>query len=296
MTSFGDHLRQAREAKNITIQEIAASTKISSRALQALEKEQFDQLPGGIFNKGFVRSYARYVGLDEEKTVAAYMEAAKATEPEPDLEAMQAQVAANAAKDLSMWNSVTVVGIVALVVALGLGGFWLREQRKEAREQATAERAAASREAQTAVAPVAPMQDAAPSTASTTQAQDATQGNTASNPAMAGTTQSADPVGNANTELEARAGESEPVEVSIQATQRAWISVRSDGKNVESVTLDPDNPDLRSRNYKARERLLLVVGNPAGLTVTYNGKPAGTLGAEGRRATITFTPEGIEKQ
>ena len=86
------------------------------------------------------------------------------------------------------------------------------------------------------------------------------------------------------------------MEVSISATKRAWISVKSDGKTVESVTLDPDKPELRSRSYKAKEKLMLVVGNPAGLTVTYNGKPTGSLGPEGQRETITFTPQGMEKQ
>jgi hypothetical protein len=92
------------------------------------------------------------------------------------------------------------------------------------------------------------------------------------------------------------ADETAPVEISISATKRAWISVKSDGKTVESVTLDPDKPELRSRSYKAKEKLMVVVGNPAGLTVTYNGKPTGSLGPEGQRETITFTPLGIEKQ
>ena len=68
MALFGQNLRQARQARNITLQEIAATTKVSSRALQALEDEHFELLPGGVFNKGFVRAYARCVGLDEEKT------------------------------------------------------------------------------------------------------------------------------------------------------------------------------------------------------------------------------------
>jgi len=54
VATFGQKLRQAREAKNITLAEISATTKISTRALQALEWERFEQLPGGIFNKGFV--------------------------------------------------------------------------------------------------------------------------------------------------------------------------------------------------------------------------------------------------
>ena len=77
MASFGEHLRQAREERSLTLQEISASTKISSRSLQALEDEHFDLLPGGIFNKGFVRAYARCVGLDEEKILAEYLAAAK---------------------------------------------------------------------------------------------------------------------------------------------------------------------------------------------------------------------------
>lgn len=87
-----------------------------------------------------------------------------------------------------------------------------------------------------------------------------------------------------------------PVEISISATARSWISVRSDGKGVETLTLDPDKPEARSRHYTANEKLMLVVGNPAAVSVTYNGKPTGMLGSSGQRATITFTPEGMEKQ
>jgi len=60
----------------ITLEEIATSTKIGTRSLRALEEEDFDQLPGGIFNKGFVRAYAKYLGIDEEQAVADYLTAA----------------------------------------------------------------------------------------------------------------------------------------------------------------------------------------------------------------------------
>ena len=62
--------------RNISLDEIAATTKIGTRLLRALEDEQFDQLPGGIFNKGYVRAYAKYVGIDEEQAVADYLQAA----------------------------------------------------------------------------------------------------------------------------------------------------------------------------------------------------------------------------
>ena len=122
--SFGEQLRQAREAKHITLQEIAATTKISCRALQALEDEHFNQLPGGIFNKGFVRAYARYVGLDEEKMLAAYLAAAKVDgSPETDMQAMSSQVAtARAGARDSSVSGTTVVGIAGPDRGPGAGG------------------------------------------------------------------------------------------------------------------------------------------------------------------------------
>ena len=70
MGSFGDRLKKAAGAKSISLDDIALSTKIGTRMLRALEEEKFDQLPGGIFNKGFVRAYAPHVGLDEEQTLS----------------------------------------------------------------------------------------------------------------------------------------------------------------------------------------------------------------------------------
>src|SRR5262252_10414928 len=83
MGSFGDRLKKQREQRSISLDDISLSTKIGTRMLRALEEEKFDQLPGGIFNKGFVRAYARHVGLDEEQTLAGYMTAAGAVQPGP---------------------------------------------------------------------------------------------------------------------------------------------------------------------------------------------------------------------
>ena len=74
MGSFGEDLKKAREAKGVTIDAIAAATKITTRYLQLVEQEKFDQLPGGVFRKSIVRSYARAAGLDEDAWVARYLE------------------------------------------------------------------------------------------------------------------------------------------------------------------------------------------------------------------------------
>lgn len=72
MGSFGENLRREREMRGVTLEEISDSTKISVRFLDALESEEFSKLPGGIFTRSFIRSYANYLGLDPEQVLGEY--------------------------------------------------------------------------------------------------------------------------------------------------------------------------------------------------------------------------------
>src|SRR5205807_4327347 len=74
-SSFGEKLKRERELRSISLDEIANSTKIGTRMLHALEEEEFCKLHGGIFNKGFVRAYAKYLGIDEEQAVVDFLNA-----------------------------------------------------------------------------------------------------------------------------------------------------------------------------------------------------------------------------
>jgi cytoskeleton protein RodZ len=76
-TPFGENLRREREMRGVSLEEISAATRIGTRFLQALEADQWDQLPGGVFNRGFIRAVARYLGLDEDSLVAEYALEAK---------------------------------------------------------------------------------------------------------------------------------------------------------------------------------------------------------------------------
>jgi cytoskeleton protein RodZ len=69
---FGDELRRERELRDVTREQLALVTKISVRQIEALEKGRFDILPALVFSRGFVRSIALHLGLDAERTVAAY--------------------------------------------------------------------------------------------------------------------------------------------------------------------------------------------------------------------------------
>ena len=68
--NFGERLKRERELREVTLEEITSATRIGPRFLEALENEEWEKLPGGVFNRGFVRSIARYLGLDEEAIAA----------------------------------------------------------------------------------------------------------------------------------------------------------------------------------------------------------------------------------
>jgi cytoskeleton protein RodZ len=70
--NFGERLKRERELREVSPNEVVVATRISLRFLEALENEDWDKLPGGIFNRGFVRAIARYLGLDEEDLLAEY--------------------------------------------------------------------------------------------------------------------------------------------------------------------------------------------------------------------------------
>jgi len=70
--NFGERLKRERELREVSLEEITSATRIGPRFLDALENEDWEKLPGGVFNRGFVRSIARYLGLDEEALLAEY--------------------------------------------------------------------------------------------------------------------------------------------------------------------------------------------------------------------------------
>lgn len=79
MASFGETLKRERESRNISLREIAETTKINIRHLEALEADRFTALPGGVFNRGFVRAYADYLGIDADTAVRQFLEAMSAS-------------------------------------------------------------------------------------------------------------------------------------------------------------------------------------------------------------------------
>jgi len=76
--SLGEQLRRAREARGVTLREVSEQTRITIRHLEAIEADNYQDLPGGIFNKSFIKSYARHVGFPEARALELYERAARA--------------------------------------------------------------------------------------------------------------------------------------------------------------------------------------------------------------------------
>src|ERR1035438_9932926 len=137
--SFGERLRREREMRGVSLDDIADGTKIGTRLLRALEEEHFELLPGGIFNKGFVRAYAKYLGLNEDEAVADYLEAAGEATPDPRVIAEQNssridRSGGDASESHRAGFPTIPVLILLLVIAAGAGGWQIYKERMQDRE------------------------------------------------------------------------------------------------------------------------------------------------------------------
>jgi len=133
--NFGERLKRERELREVSPNEVVVATRISLRFLEALENEDWDKLPGGIFNRGFVRAIARYLGLDEENLLAEYDQA------RGDQSAEAASAPENRIPSPPKWVAAAfalgVLALIAVLIAAGVYG-WRRYSAYRHAKQAAA--------------------------------------------------------------------------------------------------------------------------------------------------------------
>ena len=164
--------------RGVSLDDIADGTKIGTRLLRALEEEHFELLPGGIFNKGFVRAYAKYLGLNEEEAVSDYLEAAGEATPDPRVIAEQNssridRSGGDARESHPAGFPIIPVLILLLVIAAGAGGWQIYQERlrdREAKRQAASSSAVTTPAAAATPAATSSGAAASPSTPSDTSA------------------------------------------------------------------------------------------------------------------------------
>lgn len=296
MGAFGDKLRREREMRGVTIAEMSESTKISKRWLQALEEEDFDILPGGVFNRGFVRSYARFLGINEDQAVADYVAASNEQPPPEDKFPLEIHEK-EGTPPLNPKRSFLPVAlaIVALVLVVSGWTWWVKHKPPTAAH--TTQIPAPTIASQPA--PTAQDTAVTPTSASATASEQST---APSNDNASSSTNQDSPSGPEKAapgaDTEAKQASTEPRKdlsrsftVSIKAKESSWVSIVADGKTRWEGMLDPN----MERSIKAGKELVLKTGNAAGLDISYNGKPLGALGKENQVRTLTFNTAGLQQ-
>jgi cytoskeletal protein RodZ len=237
MASLGQQLKQSREEKGISLQEIAESTHISIRFLQAIENDAYDVLPGGVFNRAFVRKFARQVGFDEEQAVNLYQEQWQEQGGEPE-RGYQLGVEEYESREAS--GNGLLLSFVALIV-LGSLAYAAYQYFTPAVSDAGGSNMAGLN-TPTPSNPGTPTPGVTPG---------ATPGATAS-PSPSPTPQA--PAGAMRFQFTA------PIE-------EVWIKVKADGKDAEQMVLQPGE----SREFDVNEEVILSIGRVQSLKIAVNG-------------------------
>ncbi len=273
---IGERLRNAREARGLSLDEIEAATRIRRRYLEALEAEAFDQLPGAAYAKGFLRSYAAYLGLPPEDLIGMYPEFLAGpiiTQGSP------VEVRITPATPQSRARRI-ITGI-AVLIALGavLMAYMLYGQLRQfaVTPPPTGTPPSARAPSATAVppaqAPGAPSQSPAPPASPITPTAVATAAPPAK-PAPVLPAPAAQP-----------SGLTGPLSLVVVATDRSWVRTVADGVTVYEGFLNAGD----RQTWQARHQLTLKIGNASAVEVSVNGQPLGRLGNPGDVVDKTFT-------
>jgi cytoskeleton protein RodZ len=300
MPAFGENLRREREMRGVSLEEISSVTKISLRFLEAIEREDFSKLPGGIFSRSFIRSYARYLGLDEERVVAEFQLAAR---PQMDFDLHRMPAGKS-----NSGRPATRTPLIATLVAVVLlaGGYVLFRYSPRATEAPAPLPPAPVAMPKPAAAPTvlapATSGDATAVPGVNPPAGEVTPGAAPSTPAATGATPN--PRGGPSAGVSPAApprpqtgnppGTNPPADtdlvLQVAATDRAWVAVDADGKTVLQRVLNPNEVET----VKAHKSFDVTTGNAQSVILTLNGETLKPLGRRGEVKSVHLTREDLK--
>lgn len=320
MALLGQWLREEREARSISLEEIAAATKIVPRYLEALENDRLDMMPGGFFVKGIIRTYARAVGLDPEEVLRRYREAGQLSSgPEqgrglvpkpPEITLPQIEPAPPAAAPESPAEPIAPAAPSLAPAQKAEPPLLIEEAPKTGHSPADLKRIPGWAWRALAVLVIGcaiffvlrsmrSQRSAQPRpttvvTRSVLPPAQKTEPAKATEPAPApGSQPASQPAGEPAAKLEAPPVADEvwkgvTIEIVFQAD--TWIRVYTDGE----LKIDGLFPAGATARAQADEELLIQTGNPGGFTFRLNGKPAKPLGRAQQLLTdIKITPNNL---
>jgi cytoskeleton protein RodZ len=274
--TFGEGLKREREMRGVTLDEISGATRIATRFLRAIENEEWEQLPGGVFNRGFVRAVARYLGLDEENTVAEYTLAVGDRQPVPVWTGSPPAVAPE-----HHWLAWIIAAV--LLVAL-LAGAWFGTRRflawRAARRTAQAAATTGASSAASANSPQ-PSADELPAGAIDVFAAPGDQGATSGPPAASTDPAPAStPISQAN----------EPFQLKIEAGKKTTVTIVAD----KEVVFDGTMKAGENLSFPASDHVQVSAGDAGALHLELNGKSIAPIGPEGQEGKVTLTRNSLK--
>jgi cytoskeletal protein RodZ len=314
MGELGQLLRQTREEKGLDLEQVASETRIRARFLEALEQENYDELPTPGHVHGFLRNYALYLGLDLNEVQALYESENQENRLVPGIfHPKDIELAPRRRRPLI--RASVILGLVLFLVVLVIGGwaFWryglpavepLLRLLTPAAERTTVaqETATAMQETATAVALTAATKtpEATPTEAAATPtAIEATPVPTATpteTPPPTATlerpsilpTSTPEPTATSMPTLTPTPTPVGGVTLSIVIVERAWLQVTVDGQEQPGELLEVGE----ERTWEAEETIYFICGNAGGVEVTVNGNELGALGGRAEVVDRTWTPLG----
>ena len=257
---FGRRLREARERRGVSLRQIANATKIGMSALEALERNDISRLPGGIFSRAFVRSYAIEVGLDPEATLQEFIaqfphDSVTAGHPTSTLGEDHQAI------ESDRRSATTFVRLIALSVPIAGALLYFTTARRAA-PPAVETRPAAPAPASVEV-PAASVDTAPPPALSPVDG-----------PVAAPTLK---PV-----VASAATFPSDRLTVALTALGECWVSATVDGERRVDRLLQPGE----QLEMDVHRELLLTAGDASALAITLNGAEARPLGKPGQVVTV----------
>ncbi|MBI3896484.1 MAG: helix-turn-helix domain-containing protein [Acidobacteria bacterium] len=287
MKSVGETLRKEREARGILLQEISEETKISIRLLRAIEEDHFELLPGGLFNRNFIRQYARYLGLDEEAAVQEYLKSDRANgELEEEKSTSPSEIQPTPSGTGYFRVVVTAICLGALAVVLAYGMYRLKEYMAP-----SASSAEGFSSGPAAVSPPASMDS--PPKEETASASSATIDQASPGPSPAIDTNLSNSAPENPPEAASSGavlpGNTPELELQIDSIAAVWLSIIADGEKQWQGTLQPN----QTRQVKASDSILLTVGDAGAVDLSLNGNSLPPLGHAGQVRKITITSKGL---
>ncbi|MDX6498042.1 MAG: hypothetical protein QOG23_1302 [Blastocatellia bacterium] len=135
--SIGEKLRLAREARGIALRDISEQTRISMRYLEAIESDDYRRLPGGIFNRSFIRAYAKFIGYDEDLAMDEYArtlrergESEEESSPKPYKSLVYTEDGGRRSPFMNLLLAIVILAVLSLCVWAGLHFYQRRVAQK----------------------------------------------------------------------------------------------------------------------------------------------------------------------